>query len=325
MDKEKLIKRLTEGIEGYEEALAEARSINKANAQNEALSTKPTTEKRSATVWADVQKAMKEGRAITVNGTEDVSVSHNLVYALQENTDLLKEFSLSAGGAASQIIPVWNNRLDEFEAVEEGGTFKTNDGAMTTVNLMAKAFANSIKVTDETLKLSAVNFEAQINKIITDALARTILKQIFNGSGVNGEFKAITDGATEVKLAKLDAASLQKAVLTYALTKSDKYRLFMNPSVYSDILDGTGNKDKILQEQISKREIEGVKIILAPQVPADAYGILADPANYGIGVADELKIVEKPIANSLVHQYDCSVYLCGSPIVAKDNIVLKAE
>ena len=41
--------------------------------------------------------------------------------------------------------------------------------------------------------------------------------------------------------------------------------------------------------------------------------------------ADELKIVEKPIANSLVHQYDCSVYLCGSPIVAKDNIVLKAE
>ena len=66
-------------------------------------------------------------------------------------------------------------------------------------------------------------------------------------------------------------------------------------------------------------------IILAPQVPADVYGILADPANYGIGVADELKIVEKPIANSLVHQYDCSVYLCGSPIVAKDNIVLKAE
>lgn len=318
-------KKLDNLIENYNEALAEARSINKANAQNEALSTKPTTEKRSATVWADVQKAMKEGRAITVNGTEDVSVSHNLVYALQENTDLLKEFSLSAGGAASQIIPVWNNRLDEFEAVEEGGTFKTNDGAMTTVNLMAKAFANSIKVTDETLKLSAVNFEAQINKIITDALARTILKQIFNGSGANGEFKAITDGATEVKLAKLDAASLQKAVLTYALTKSDKYRLFMNPSVYSDILDGTGNKDKILQEQISKREIEGVKIILAPQVPADAYGILADPANYGIGVADELKIVEKPIANSLVHQYDCSVYLCGSPIVAKDNIVLKAE
>ncbi len=141
----------------------------------------------------------------------------------------------------------------------------------------------------------------------------------------DGNFKAITDGATEVRLAKFDAASLQKAILTYALTKSDRYVLFQNPSVYADISDGTGNKDKILQEQISRREIEGVKIILAPQVPADVYGILADPANYGIGVADELKIVEKPIANSLVHQYDCSVYLCGSPIVAKDNIVLKAE
>ncbi len=317
-------KELDKTLENYKEALAEARSINKTKAQNEALADKPT-EKRSATVWADVQKSMKEGRAITVNGTEDVSVSHNLVYALQEKTDLLKEFSIAAGGAKGQIIPVWNNRLDEFEAVDEGGTFKTNDGAMTTVDLMAKAFANSIKVTDETLKLSAVNFEAQINKIITDALARTILKQIFNGTGAKGEFKAITDGATEVKLAKLDAASLQKAVLTYALTKSDRYVLFQNPSVYADILDGTGNKDKILQEQISRREIEGVKIILAPQVPADVYGILADPANYGIGVADELKIVEKPIANSLVHQYDCSVYLCGSPIVAKDNIVLKAE
>lgn len=317
-------KELDKTLENYKEALAEARSINKANAQNEALAYKPT-EKRSATVWADVQKSMKEGRAITVNGTEDVSVSHNLVYALQEKTDLLKEFSITAGGAASQIIPVWNNSLAEFVPVEEGGTFATNDGAMTTINLMPNAFANSIKITDETLKLSAVNFESQINKIITDSVSRTLLRQIFNGTGKDGNFKAITDGATEVRLAKFDAASLQKAILTYALTKSDRYVLFMNPSVYADISDGTGNKDKILQEQISRREIEGVKIILAPQVPADVYGILADPANYGIGVADELKIVEKPIANSLVHQYDCSVYLCGSPIVAKDNIVLKAE
>ncbi len=317
-------KELDKTLENYKEALAEARSINKANAQNEALAYKPT-EKRSATVWADVQKSMKEGRAITVNGTEDVSVSHNLVYALQEKTDLLKEFSITAGGAASQIIPVWNNSLAEFVPVEEGGTFATNDGAMTTINLMPNAFANSIKITDETLKLSAVNFESQINKIITDSVSRTLLRQIFNGTGKDGNFKAITDGATEVRLAKFDAASLQKAILTYALTKSDRYVLFQNPSVYADISDGTGNKDKILQEQISRREIEGVKIILAPQVPADVYGILADPANYGIGVADELKIVEKPIANSLVHQYDCSVYLCGSPIVAKDNIVLKAE
>ena len=317
-------KELDKTLENYKEALAEARSINKANAQNEALAYKPT-EKRSATVWADVQKSMKEGRAITVNGTEDVSVSHNLVYALQEKTDLLKEFSITAGGAASQIIPVWNNSLAELVPVEEGGTFATNDGAMTTINLMPNAFANSIKITDETLKLSAVNFESQINKIITDSVSRTLLRQIFNGTGKDGNFKAITDGATEVRLAKFDAASLQKAILTYALTKSDRYVLFQNPSVYADISDGTGNKDKILQEQISRREIEGVKIILAPQVPADVYGILADPANYGIGVADELKIVEKPIANSLVHQYDCSVYLCGSPIVAKDNIVLKAE
>ena len=317
-------KELDKTLENYKEALAEARSINKANAQNEALAYKPT-EKRSTTVWADVQKSMKEGRAITVNGTEDVSVSHNLVYALQEKTDLLKEFSITAGGAASQIIPVWNNSLAEFVPVEEGGTFATNDGAMTTINLMPNAFANSIKITDETLKLSAVNFESQINKIITDSVSRTLLRQIFNGTGKDGNFKAITDGATEVRLAKFDAASLQKAILTYALTKSDRYVLFQNPSVYADISDGTGNKDKILQEQISRREIEGVKIILAPQVPADVYGILADPANYGIGVADELKIVEKPIANSLVHQYDCSVYLCGSPIVAKDNIVLKAE
>ena len=317
-------KELDKTLENYKEALAEARSINKANAQNEALAYKPT-EKRSATVWADVQKSMKEGRAITVNGTEDVSVSHNLVYALQEKTDLLKEFSITAGGAASQIIPVWNNSLAEFVPVEEGGTFATNDGAMTTINLMPNAFANSIKITDETLKLSAVNFESQINKIITDSVSRTLLRQIFNGTGKDGNFKAITDGATEVRLAKFDAASLQKAILTYALTKSDRYVLFQNPSVYADISDGTGNKDKILQEQISRREIEGVKIILAPQVPADVYGILADPANYGIGVADELKLVEKPIANSLVHQYDCSVYLCGSPIVAKDNIVLKAE
>lgn len=315
---------LDKTIEDYKEALAEARSINKANGQNVALADKPT-EKRSVTVWADVQKSMKEGRAITVNGTGDVSVSHNLIYALQDKTDLLKEFSFTAGGAASQIIPVWNNSLAEFVPVEEGGTFATNDGAMTAINLMPNAFANSIKITDETLKLSAVNFESQINKIISDSLSRTILRQIFNGTGRDGNFKAITDGATVKTTSKWDAAALQNFVLTTVLTKTDSAKIFMNPSVYAAIADGTGNKDKILQEQISKREIEGVKIVLSNFVPADVYAIATDPSNYGVGVADELKIIEKPIANSLVHQYDCSAYLCGSPIVAKDNFVLKAE
>lgn len=311
-------------IENYKEALAEARSINKAKAQNEALADKPT-EKRSATVWADAQKAMKEGRAVTVNGTGDVSVAHNLIYALQDKTDLLKEFSFTAGGAASQIIPVWASTLAEFEPVAEGGTFASNDGSMTTVNLMPYAFANSLKVTDETLKLSAVNFEAQISKIITDSLSRTILKQIFNGTGANGQFKAITDGATEVNTATWNASALQKFVLGSVLTKTDNARIYMNPSVYADLADGTGNKDKILQEQIAKREIEGVKIVLSNFVPATVKAIAADPANYGIGIADELKIVEKPIANSLVHQYDCSAYLCGAPIVPQDVFVLKAE
>lgn len=320
MDKDELDKT----IEDYKEALAEARSINKAKAQNGALADKPT-ESRSKAIWADAQKAMKEGRVVTVSGTGDVSVSHELVYALQDKTDILKDFSFTAGGSASQIIPVWASTLAEFVPVAEGGTFETNDGAMTTVNLMPNAFANSIRVTDETLKLSAVNFESQINKIVTDSLAKTILKQIFNGTGTNGQFKAITDGATKVTTASLTAASLQKFVLASVLTKTDNAKIYMNPSVYADLADGTGNKDKILQEQIAKREIEGVKIVLSNFVPSDVYAIAADPANYGIGIADELKIVEKSIANSLVHQYDCSAYLCGSPIVAKDVFVLKAE
>ncbi len=317
---------LDKTIENYKEALAEARSINKAKAQNEALADKPT-EKRSTSVWADVQKAMKEGRAITLNGTENVSVSHNLVYALQDKTDLLKEFSFTAGGAASQIIPVWNNSLAEFEPVDANESFGTNDGAMATINLMPYAFGNSIKVTDQTLKLSAVDFEAQINKIITDSLSRTILKQIFNGTGTNGQFKKITDGATEVKTTSLTAGSLQKFVLASVLTKDDaaNERIFMNPSVYAEVADGTGNKDKILQEQIAKHEIEGVKIILSNFVPTDVYAIACNPANYGIGIASELKIQEKAIPNSLIHQYDCSAYLCGSPIVPQDVFVLKAE
>lgn len=318
-------KELDKTIADYKEALAEARSINKAEAQNVAIGEKPVEKRSVNAVWADVQKAMKEGRAVTVNGTNDVSVSHNLIYALQEKTDLLKEFSFTAGGTASQIIPVWANTLAEFVPVEEGGTFATNDGAMTTVNLMPYAFANSLKVTDETLKLSAVNFQSQINKIISDSLTRTILKQIFNGTGKDGQFKSITDGATVKTVSKWDAAALQTFVLTSILTKSDRHRIFMNPAVYAAIADGTGNKDKILQEQIAKREIEGVKIVLSSYVPADVFCIAADPANYGIGIADELKIVEKPIANSLVHQYDCSAYLCGSPIVPQDNFVLKAE
>lgn len=316
---------INETIKKAQETLAEVRSAKKELDQARALANAPVNENRTAEknkFYSDIQNAMKENRTVKVNGTGTVNVAKELVFALEDKDDLLSKFSIHAGASASNVIPVWNNSIGEFAPVEEDGTFESEGDGLASVTVEPKAFAKSIKVSDETLKLSAVEFESALNKILTASTRRTILKGIFNG--VDGRFVPIYEGATEVTADALNPSALQKLALT-VLAKTDSACIPINPMDYAKIVDAGTKKDEILLKQIiENKNIEGVPLVLSAFVPAGVIGG-GDLGNYGVGLANEMEITPKSTVGSLAHNYDASIYVAGKPIIARDFFTLKVS
>lgn len=309
---------LDEQIKKANEKLAEIRSAKKELESQKALANVPMKESRSAEkqkFYADVQKAMKEKRTVSLGSTGNVNVASELVFALENKDDLLNKFSLHTGASASNVIPVWNKSIGEFAAVDEDGTFTSSGDGLASVDIQPRAFAKSIKVSDETLKLSAVDFEAALTKILSESVRRTILKGIFEG--VTNRFDSISAKATEISATTLNPSALQKFALTIA-SKTDRATICMNPSDYSSIVDGSTKKDEILVKQIIEgRNIEGVPLVLSAFVPVGTI-VGGDLGNYGIGIANQLEITPKSTVGSLAHTYDASIYVAGKPIIETD-------
>lgn len=314
---------LDEQIKRANEKLAEIRSAKKEMEAQKALSAVPMKETRSAEkqkFFADIQKAMKEKRTVSLGSTGNVNVASELVFALENKDDLLNKFSLHTGASSSNVIPVWNKSIGEFEAVAEDGTFTSSGDGLASVDIQPRAFAKSIKVSDETLKLSAVDFEAALTKILSESVRRTILKGIFEG--VSNRFDSISAKATEITATALNPSALQKFALTIA-SKTDRATICMNPSDYSSIVDGSTKKDEILVKQIIEgRNIEGVPLVLSAFVPVGSI-VGGDLGNYGIGIANQLEITPKSTVGSLAHTYDASIYVAGKPIIETDFFKLK--
>lgn len=314
---------LDEQIKKANEKLVEIRAAKKEFEAQKALANVPVKESRSAEkqkVYADIQKAMKEKRAVSLGSTGTVNVASELVFALENKDDLLNKFSIHTGASSSNVIPVWNTSIGEFEVVAEDGTFTSKGDELASVDIQPRAFAKSIKVSDETLKLSAVDFEAALNKILSEAVRRTILKGIFEG--VSNRFDSISANATEITATALNPVALQKFALTIA-SKTDRATICMNPADYASIVDGSTKKDEILVKQIIEgRNIEGVPLVLSAFVPEKTI-VGGDLGNYGIGIANQLEITPKSTVGSLAHTYDASLYVAGKPIIAKDFFKLK--
>jgi len=321
----KKLKELNAKIERTRDRLIQIRTSKRIAQQMKALGGAPmgrssrTKSVERSKFYSEIQKSLKEKRAVTLSGTGKVNVLNELAYALEDKTDLLSRFSIQSGASSNTVIPVWNTSAGEFSAVDENGDFTESDGSMASITVQPRAFAKSLKVSDETLKLSSVDFEGAIQGILSESVRRTLLKAIFEG--VDGRFDAIDKGATAITVEKLDPVAIQKLALTL-LSKTDKGVILVNPMTYATITDAGTKKDEILLKQIVEdKTCEGVEIILSPFVP-EGKVLGGDLGNYGIGVANELEITPKQKVGSLAHNFDASIYAAGKPIVEKDFFVL---
>ena len=310
-------------MENIENKIEEAKAVIKELKQERALAKSPVNEEKEvrSRYFENVKNEMKQNRAVELGGTGTVTVRTDLVSVLEDKTGLLSRLSIQAGAPGTHTIPVWNGANVEFIPTEPDGSFAAKNGILGSKDIEAKQFACLMQVNDDVFELSAVDFESKIYDILSKAIAKTILKQTFNGTGVGKQFTNIFTNATEVQVDTLNVAAIEKLALTVS-SKTDNAVMLINPITFGNITAGSTKKDEILVKMLYEGNIHGVEIIKSPFVPAEKV-IAGELGNYAIGIANDIRITPIISAGSAVRNYQAIVYLGGEAIVPSDFFALK--
>ena len=310
-------------MENIENKIEEAKAVIKELKQERALAQSPLNEAKEvrSRYFENVKNEMKQNRAVELGGTGTVTVRTDLVSALEDKTGLLARLSIQAGAPGTHTIPVWNGANVEFIPTESDGTFAAKNGVLGSIDIEAKQFACLMQVNDDVFELSAVDFESKLYEILSKALSKTILKQVFNGTGIGKQFTNIFTNATEVQVDALNVAAIEKLALTVS-SKTDNGVILINPITFGNVTSGSTKKDEILVKMLYDGNIHGVEIIKSPFVP-EGKVISGELGNYAVGVANDIKITPIMTAGSATRNYQAIVYLGGEAIVPADFYTLK--
>lgn len=310
-------------MDNIENKIEEAKAVIKELKQERALAQSPVNEAKEvrSRYFENVKNEMKQNRAVELGGTGTVSVRTDLVSALEDKTGLLSRLSIQAGAPGTHTIPVWNGNGVEFAPTESDGSFTAKNGVLSSKDIEAKQFACLMQINDDVFELSAVDFESKLYDILQKAMAKSILKQVFNGTGIGKQFTNIFTGATEVNATELNASAIEKLALTVS-SKTDNAVMLINPITFGNITAGTSKKDEMLIKMIYEGSMHGVEIIKSPFVP-EGKVISGELGNYAIGVANDIKITPIMTAGSATRNYQAIIYMGGESIVPADFYSLK--
>lgn len=310
-------------MDNIENKIEEAKAVIKELKQERALAQSPVNEEKEvrSRYFENVKNEMKQNRAVELGGTGTVSIRTDLVSALEDKTGLLSRLSVQAGAPGTHTIPVWNGAGVEFIPTESDGSFAAKNGVLSSKDIEAKQFACLMQINDDVFELSAVDFESKLYEILSKAMAKTILKQAFNGTGIGKQFTNIFTGATEVQVDALNVAAVEKLALTVS-SKTDNGMILINPITFGNVTAGSTKKDELLIKMLYEGNMHGVEIIKSPFVP-EGKVIAGELGNYAVGIANDIKITPIMTAGSATRNYQAIVYMGGSAIVPADFFTLK--
>lgn len=191
-----------EQIDKENEDLKEEERKKMANTELRAVRIETAEERAAMTKQIEERaKALKEGRSVTVASSEILLPKHQ--------ADKLATYPFQAVSSLVDMVNVINlNGGETFEKaftkgygtggqVEEGADYTTAEpvfGYATIAKTKVTAYA---EISEEVLKLPAVNYEAEIMKNMEVALKKKFSEQILNGAGTTNTFKGITAADVE--------------------------------------------------------------------------------------------------------------------------------
>jgi HK97 family phage major capsid protein len=305
-----------------------------------ALAKAPIIKEETASNYKEIAQAMREKRAISLNGTGAINQVNELVKELTKKTPLLEMVKKFVGRDAATNIPLFSPTLGVPAAYAEGATSVTADAtaALNNRSLTPHAFVSLLPVTAEALNLGVVNFEAELPSIFADAFAQGFHQQILTGAGTGLNFRGIfTVAAANTAFIEKDASLM--AIRELALRLQDyndngEAVIIMNPAIYSLIMSDsavTNGEDLYKEELIRSRTIEGVKVILTSGAPSSTasgacYAVGGNlHRNYGLALASELSIEPIKKVGDTNTYFQSVIFANGSPLIDKEFIPLLME
>jgi HK97 family phage major capsid protein len=316
----------------FEELRAKKAEIEKAIALEKA-----PIKKRSAST-ADIQKALIEKRAITLNGTGAINQIRELAKELQAKTPVLEKVRYFYGPNASTNIPVLSPGLATPATAAEGATAIPVDStaAMGNKFITPHAFVSILPISLEALTMGTVDFDSELPSIFADAFAQAFHNGILTGNGTSlnftGLFGSIPAG-NQIACAN-EGNPVISDLVELALTiqdLTDSGVIVISPSIYSGILaDQTEGVAEVYKEElIRSKTIENVRVILTSAAPSaltdgSIVAVAGRLDDYGLGMASEIAIEPIKKVGDTNTYFQASVFANGIPIVPKNFYGLKA-
>jgi HK97 family phage major capsid protein len=309
-----------------------ALSARKAALEKEIALAKAPVENRTSSSLADVAKAMREKRAITMNGTGAINQIKEMVKEMQTKTPILEKVRYFYGPNAATNIPIWTPTIANPGNYAEGVTNVTNDtqAVLGNQSLTPYAYVSILPVSAEAISLGSVNIEAELQTIFADAFAHTFHSGILTGNGTGRNFKGIFPAITTGSKITCAAAGMPKIgdLVKLALTiqdMTDDGVVIMSPSIYSLIIADatTGVADVYKEELIKNKKIEGVPILLTSDAPSSVssgsvVAVAGKLEKYAVAIAAELNIEPIKQLGDTNTYFQATSFANGKPIIEKD-------
>ena len=288
----------------------------------------PTNER--STVLADVQKAMIEKRAITLNGTGAIEQIRELQKELARKKEILNLVRYFYGPNASTNIPILSPGMANPASYAEGETAVPSDtqAALGSKSITPFAYVSVLPVSAETLTLGSVNFDAELPAIFGEAFADGFAKQVILGDGTGRNFNGLfLNVANSVPCATACAPKIEDlAMLALTLRDfTDEAAIVMNPAIYNRVMSDTTNEVAQLykEELIRGKTIEGVKVILTGYAPSSisagsTVAVGCRLSDYGFGLASVITIEPIKRVGDTNTYFQAIVFANGTKIVDKN-------
>lgn len=295
--------------------------------------------KEVVTELRDIANAIKEKRAITVNGTGVINVIGQMTKIASEKMPLLGKVKYFYGRDAQTNIPVWSPSLAVPSNFAEGATNVGSDSTavLGVTSITPYAYISVLPISNEALLLSGANLEAELPAIFAQAFAKALHAGILTGDGQTRNMTGLftSDVIPSGNLIDNGAAGAPKVadLISLALKVQDFYDdgvIVMNPAIYSAVIGDTTAGTDVYKEELARgKTIEGVKVILTSYAPtATSTGsIMAVGGNftdYAVGMAGSLTIEPmKKVGENLTY-FQAVSYFNGKPVLAGNFFGLKA-
>lgn len=283
--------------------------------------------------FASISIAMREKRAITLNGTGAVNVIQDIITAALEQNEFTRDYSIFYGENAKTSIPVFS----AMPATPAGSAENVNNVSADSTavfgasELQPKPFVSLLPVSYATVVFNR-NFENQLKNVFAKVYADAILYQSLVGNGTN-QFTGIFKAAGTTQTAGAVGAPTPKDLLTLAISAKSKLTnpiIVISATFLADILVGSSAKDPISNEILINRTCFGVPIIVSGYAPSttvagDVLAVAFSKPNYAVAIATELLIAPIRKAGDTNVYYQAELYMNGKPIIAADVLQLIAK